>query len=59
MNRFVSKIMGKPGDSGGIIISPYGELIGIERGGDGNSYTSCIKIKKALDLIEFYKNQNS
>lgn len=57
-NLFESKNLGKPGDSGGILVSPEGELIGIHRGSTDNSTMgTCIKINRILDLIEFYKNK--
>jgi len=57
LNQFSSSIISKAGDSGGIIISPDGKLIGIHYGNRPNN-SSHIKIIRALELIEFYKNQN-
>jgi len=57
LNHFSSSVPTKPGDSGGIIINPDGKLIGIHSEG-GDNKGSHIKIIRALELIEFYKNQN-
>jgi len=47
----------KPGDSGGIIVNPKGELIGIVSAGAEDQYTSHgVKLIPALDLINTYKN---
>ncbi len=59
LNLFSLFISTKPGDSGGIIISPNGELIGIHSGKDNSHNRYCIKINRVLDLIEFYKNKKN
>lgn len=44
----------EPGDSGGIIISPRGKLMGINSESDGKIHGGVIKIRSALDLIYNY-----
>jgi len=47
-----------PGDSGGVVISPEGGLMGfISNGNNGVYYASAIKIIKALELVDFYKRE--
>ncbi|MFA5953104.1 MAG: hypothetical protein WC812_00770 [Candidatus Pacearchaeota archaeon] len=55
-NYFSINNIGEPGDSGGILISPNGELIGFEQGGMNNLTDRVIKINGALDLIYNYIN---
>lgn len=54
-DQFITNIAGNPGDSGGIIVNPEGELLGIHSNGhiDG-CFGGEIRMARALKLVEFY-----
>lgn len=57
-NHFELNVFLKPGNSGGIVVSPDGRLIGMLSSGNENyNHSSGIKIIKAFELIESYKRK--
>jgi len=56
LNHFETTNITKKGDSGGIIINPNSQLIGMACGG-GSFITNCVKIGYRLELIKNYKEK--
>lgn len=53
----LSMIDVRPGDSGGIVISPDGRLIGMMSTGNDYNSGSAIKIIKALELVDYHRRR--
>jgi hypothetical protein len=54
-DHFSMILESKPGDSGGLIVSSDGKLIGFESSGGNLARSSAVKYNRALDLIKYYK----
>ena len=49
----------RPGDSGGIILTPDSSIMGLLSTGNKKNYASGIEIRRALELVNFYGNHVS
>jgi S1-C subfamily serine protease len=53
--HFSMLLESKPGDSGGLIVSPDGKLIGFDTSAAFPARSSAVKYNRALELIKYYK----